>query len=84
MFGINGVVTFKNAKPLQQAVPMLGIDRIVLETDSPYLSPVPFRGQLNESARIPVILAKVAELTGLTPAEAEAATDANARRLFRF
>lgn len=82
MFGINGVVTFKNARELQEAVPAIGIGRILLETDSPYLSPVPFRGQRNESARLPLILDKVAQLAGITPAEAEAATDANARALF--
>ena len=83
-FGINGVVTFKNARDLHAAVPEIGLDRIVLETDSPYLAPVPHRGKRNESAYITAVRDKVAELTGTTPAEAEAATDRNARMLFNI
>lgn len=82
MFGINGVVTFKNSVPLQEAVPMIGLERIVLETDSPYLAPVPYRGKRNESAYLPEVCVKVAQLTGKTPAQVEAVTDANARHLF--
>ncbi len=82
MFGINGVVTFKNSVPLQEAIPEIGLERIVLETDSPYLAPVPYRGKRNESAYLPEVCVKVAQLTGKTPAQVEAVTDANARYLF--
>ena len=80
--GINGVVTFKNAPLLRDAVREAGIGRIVLETDSPYLAPVPRRGRTNESSYLPHVLHKVAELCGLTPEEAEHITDRNALSIF--
>lgn len=66
LFGINGVVTFKNAPDLREAVKIIGPERIVLETDAPYLAPVPKRGSTNESANIP-ICARIAELFGKSP-----------------
>lgn len=83
-FGINGVVTFKNAPALREALPEIGLDRILLETDSPWLSPAPHRGERNESARIPLIRDCVAATLGITPEEIEAATDHSAARLFGF
>ena len=83
-FGINGVVTFKNAPLLREALPEIGIERILLETDAPWLSPAPKRGQLNESSRIPYIRDKVAETLGLTPEEVECVTDVNAAKIFNF
>lgn len=83
-FGINGVVTFKNAAELREALPEIGIDRMVLETDAPYLAPVPYRGSRNESAYIPMIKEKIAETLGLPPAEVERITDDNAKKIFRF
>ena len=84
MVGINGVVTFKNAPELREAVAGAGIEKLVLETDSPYLAPVPKRGRTNESSYIPYILRKVAETCGVSEALAESVTDANARRIFRI
>lgn len=84
MFGINGVVTFKNAKEIREALPVIGPDRIVMETDAPYLAPVPFRGRRNEPAYVAHTCAKIAEVLGLTPEEVEAATDSNAKRIFRI
>lgn len=81
-FGVNGVVTFKNASLLREALPEIGLDRILLETDSPWLSPAPKRGQLNESARIVFIRDKVAEVLGVSSEEVERATDASASSLF--
>lgn len=81
-FGINGVVTFKNAGPLSAAVSAIGIDRLLLETDSPYLAPVPKRGRRNESAFLSFIRDKVAQLLSITPAEVERATDANVAKVF--
>lgn len=83
-FGINGVLTFKNAPALREALPLIGLDRILLETDSPWLSPAPLRGRLNESARIPYIRDCVAATLGVTPAEVESVTDASAARIFGF
>lgn len=79
--GVGGVVTFKNAS-LAEVVRKVPIDRIVLETDSPYLTPVPFRGRRNESSYIPIIAAKVAELKGLSVEEVAATTTNNAKSLF--
>lgn len=83
-FGINGVVTFKNAPDLREAVKLIGLSKIVLETDAPYLAPVPKRGTINESANIPYICAKIAELCGVPMEEAERITDLNATSLFRL
>ncbi|MDD6668380.1 MAG: TatD family hydrolase, partial [Bacteroidales bacterium] len=79
LFGINGIVTFKNSK-LGDVLPAIGLDRILLETDCPYLTPVPHRGRRNESAYIPHVAAKIAELLGTTIDEVSARTDANAQR----
>lgn len=82
-FGINGIVTFKNSK-LSETLPMIGIDRIVLETDCPYLAPVPHRGKRNESAYIPLIAAKIAAALSLTTDEVATTTDRNATTLFKL
>ena len=81
--GIGGVVTFKNAS-LAKAVKRIPLDRIILETDSPYLTPVPYRGRRNESMYIPVIAAKVAELKGISVEEVAETTTASALRLFNI
>ncbi|MCH5218144.1 MAG: TatD family hydrolase [Muribaculaceae bacterium] len=81
-FGINGVVTFKNAAPLREAVEHLPLALIVTETDAPFLAPVPYRGQTNESAFIPHIVKAIAAAKGLSEEEVMAATTANALRLF--
>ncbi len=74
--GVGGVVTFKNAT-LAEVAATVPLDRIVLETDAPYLSPVPYRGKRNESAYIPLIAQKIADLRNL-PLEAVAATTTHA------
>lgn len=80
-FGIGGVVTFKKS-PLPAILPEIGIDHILLETDAPWLAPVPMRGKRNESAYVPYVAARVAEEFNLTPAEVDARTTAAARRFF--
>ena len=80
-FGINGIVTFKKSS-LPDALPEIGIDRILLETDSPYLAPVPNRGKRNESANIPFICNAIASHLSLSPDEVSARTDNNASTLF--
>ena len=84
LFGINGVVTFKNAPALQAAVAEIGMPRIVFETDAPYLAPVPLRGRVNESSYLCHIRDKVAALTGVSPEEAERVSTDSARALFRL
>lgn len=83
-FGINGVVTFKNAGSLTDAVKEIGIDRLLLETDSPYLAPVPKRGRRNESSYLPFINSKIAEILALSPQEIDLATTRNAKNFFRI
>lgn len=83
-FGINGVVTFKNAPALREALPAIGLERILLETDSPWLSPAPLRGRTNESSRIPLIRDCVAGVLGVTQDLVDRVTDASASKLFKF
>jgi len=82
-FGINGIVTFKNSK-LRDVLPHIGIDRILFETDSPYLAPVPYRGKRNESSYLPAIAAHVAESMSLPIDVIESATTRNAISMFRL
>lgn len=82
-FGINGIVTFKNSK-LRRTLPAIGIDRLLLETDSPYLAPVPHRGKRNESAYLPCICAHIADSMGLDAAEVDEITTRSARTLFNL
>ncbi len=79
--GIGGVVTFKNAT-MAEVVKAVPLDRLLLETDAPYLSPVPHRGQRNESSYIPLIAQRIAELRGISLAEVAEATTASAVALF--
>ena len=83
MIGINGVVTFKKST-LPEVLKNIPLERIVLETDSPYLTPVPFRGKRNESSYIPLIAQKIAELTGLETKKIEEITTQNALNLFNL
>lgn len=82
-FGINGIVTFKNSG-LAAVLPSIGLDRILTETDSPYLAPVPYRGRRNESSYIPYIAGRIAEGLGLELDEVAAATTHNAQQFFRL
>ena len=81
--GIGGVVTFKNAT-MADVVKAAPLDRLLLETDAPYLSPVPHRGQRNESAYIPLIAQKIADLKEISLAEVAAVTTTSARELFHL
>ncbi|HEY8292571.1 MAG TPA: TatD family hydrolase [Thermomicrobiales bacterium] len=80
--GIGGPVTFKNATALHDAVRALPLDRIVIETDSPYLAPHPHRGRRNESAFVALVAERIAVLKETDPASIAAATTENAARLF--
>ena len=81
--GIGGVVTFKNAT-MAEVVKAVPLERLLLETDAPYLTPAPYRGQRNESAYIPLIAQRIADLRGISLAEVAEATTASARALFRL
>ena len=82
--GINGIVTFKNAEDLREVVSWLPLDRLLLETDSPFLAPTPFRGKPNKPAHIPAIATFIAELRGISLELLSEQTSANAQRLFNF
>ena len=82
--GINGIVTFKNAEDLREVVSWLPLDRLLLETDSPFLAPTPFRGKPNKPAHIPTIAIFIAELRGISLEQLSEQTSANAQRLFNF
>ena len=82
--GINGIVTFKNAEDLREVVSWLPLDRLLLETDSPFLAPTPFRGKPNKPAHIPAIATFIAELRGISLEQLSEQTSANAQRLFNF
>ncbi len=80
--GVTGLVTFKKAENIRDVVRMTPVERLLLETDAPYLAPVPYRGRENHPKYLPLIAAKVAEVQGVTMTEVAAQTTANARRLF--
>ncbi len=79
--GIGGIVTFKNSG-LSKVLPTVPLNRILLETDAPYLAPAPHRGKRNDPSMIPLIAAKVAEIYGTTVEEVAKTTTANTKRLF--
>lgn len=81
-FGIGGVVTFSNAKKLKEAVAYLPIEKILLETDSPYLAPVPNRGKRNSSLNIPYIAEEIAQIKGISSEKVIEITRQNAEKLF--
>lgn len=80
--GFTGVVTFKNARRAVEAVQALPLERILIETDCPYMAPEPYRGRRNDSRYVPLVAAKIAELKGISPEEAGSITTENAKRLF--
>ena len=82
--GFTGVLTFKNARKSLEVAAGIPLDRIVIETDCPYMAPVPFRGKRNDPGKVCHMAAKLAELRGITPEEAAAITMANGRRLYRI
>jgi len=83
MLGIGGVVTYKNAG-LAKLMEGLPLENIVLETDAPYLTPVPFRGKRNEPSYIKYVAAKIAEIKNISIEEVISVTTANAKKIFSF
>ena len=78
----NGIVTFKNAKEVQEVAKKIPLERILLETDAPYLTPEPYRGQRNEPSYVEYVAGKIAELKNISLEEVAEVTTNNARRLF--
>lgn len=81
LLGINGIVTFKKST-IPDVLKVIPLEKIVLETDSPYLAPVPCRGRRNESANVKYVLLKVAEIYGKTPEEVAKITSESALKVF--
>ena len=82
--GIGGVVTFKNAKKLVETVAQIPLERILVETDSPYLCPEPNRGKRNDSSQIRYVMDRIADIRGIAPEEVEKQTEMNARKMYRL
>lgn len=80
--GVGGVVTFKNARVLKEVVASVPLERIVLETDCPYLAPVPHRGERNDSRYLPLVAEAIAQIRGVTAQEVEEQTYWNALRVY--
>ena len=82
-FGIGGVVTFKNAKNLVEILPKIPLEKLVVETDGPYLTPHPFRGQRNEPKYTNNVVEKIAEILSKSKEDIESLTTRNAKKLFK-
>jgi TatD DNase family protein len=82
--GFTGVLTFKNARKAVESAQAIPLDRIVIETDCPFMSPEPFRGKRNDPSRVRYVAQKLAELRGITAEEAERITFENGKRLYRI
>lgn len=84
LIGVGGVVTYKNAKNIVNVIENISLEYILLETDSPYLTPEPYRGTKNTSCNIPLIASKIAQVKGITLDEVAKVTNASAEGLFDF
>jgi TatD DNase family protein len=84
LLSFSGIVSFRNAVEVREAAALCPLDRLLVETDAPFLAPVPYRGRTNEPAFVPVVGAAVAEARGVAPEVVEAASWANAERVFRL
>ena len=82
--GIDGPITYKNAKRAPEVAAITPLDRMVVETDAPYMAPVPMRGKRNDSRYLPYVIEKLAEWKGVTAEEMTRVTWENGRRLFRI
>ena len=82
--GLGGVVTFQNSRKTVEVAQMIPMDRLLLETDAPYMTPVPFRGRRNDSQMIRFVAARIAELRSMTADDVLAITTDNAKRLFNI
>lgn len=83
-YGIGGVLTFKNARRLVEVLPKIPLNRLLLETDSPYLTPHPHRGERNEPKFIPLVVEKISEILQMSKEEISEQSDKNVRELFNL
>ena len=82
--GVGGVVTFKNGRKLKETVEKIPLDRILLETDCPYMAPEPFRGKRNSSLYLPYVVKEIARIKGVTEQEVMDVTMDNAKKFYRI
>ena len=82
MLSFNGAATFKNTKKAPDVIAAVPLERLMIETDAPYLTPVPHRGERNDSSYVRFVAEKIAQIKGLAPEEVEQATWENGRRFF--
>ena len=82
--GVGGVLTFKNGKKMKEVVSEIPMERIILETDCPYLAPEPFRGKRNSSLYLPYVVSAMAEVKGISEEEVIEITERNAREMYRL
>lgn len=82
--GVGGVVTFKNGRKLKEIVEEISLDKLLLETDCPYLAPVPYRGKRNDSTYLAYVVEEIAKIKGITVEEVISTTEENAKQLFRI
>ncbi len=82
--GIGGVLTFKNARKLKEVVAYMPLERLLLETDCPYMAPTPHRGERNSSLYLPYVVRAVSEIKGVPEEDVIAVTEANARQMYRL
>ena len=81
---MEGIITYKNAKTIKEVVKDIDLSYILLETDSPYLTPSPYRGEYNSPKYIPIIANEIASIKGISNKEVAATTTANAKAIFDF
>lgn len=82
--GIGGVLTFKNGRKMKEVAEVIPIEKIILETDCPYLAPEPFRGKRNSSLYLPYVVSAMAQIKGISEEEVISITEANAREMYRL
>ena len=82
--GIGGVLTFKNGRKMKEVAEAIPMERIILETDCPYLAPEPFRGKRNSSLYLPYVVSAVAQIKGISEEEVISITEVNAREMYRL
>lgn len=82
--GIGGVLTFKNGRKMKEVAEAIPMERIILETDCPYLAPEPFRGKRNSSLYLPYVVGAMAQIKGISEEEVISITEANAREMYRL
>ena len=84
MLSFNGAITFKNARKAPEVIAAVPMDRLMIETDAPYLTPVPFRGKRNDSTYVHLVAEKIAQIKGISGDEVERITWENGKRFFHI